>query len=118
MSVSAAALARTLAARVRDARAAHEADRARAIAALTEICAALVREGAIDAAWLIGSAAWGGFGMRSDLDVVVSGLAAHRATPLSDALAQRTQMPVDLLLLEQLEERFAARVLRDGVRLA
>lgn len=66
-------------------------------------------------AWLIGSIAWGGFGLRSDVDVVVEGLTSEEATELELALLARLELPVDLLRLEELPEGFRARVLADGV---
>jgi predicted nucleotidyltransferase len=76
---------------------------------------ALLAEGLVRRAWLIGSLAWGGFDATSDVDVVVEGL-EERASPavwgrLGDALG----VEVDLLRLESLEAAFAERVRERGV---
>lgn len=65
-------------------------------------------------AWLIGSLAWGGFGERSDVDVVVSGLKGDEATRLELLLVGAAGVPVDLLHLETLPESFRSRVLAEG----
>lgn len=66
-------------------------------------------------AWLIGSLAWGGFGERSDVDVVVAGLSAADATRLEPLLVRVAGVPVDLLHLETLPESFRARVVSEGM---
>jgi predicted nucleotidyltransferase len=66
-------------------------------------------------AWLIGSLAWGGFGVRSDVDVVVEGLTPREAMELELALVRRLGLPVDLLRFEELPEPFRARIQREGV---
>jgi predicted nucleotidyltransferase len=66
-------------------------------------------------AWLIGSLAWGGFGHRSDVDVVVSGLRPMDEAALETALAGAAGVPVDLLRLETLAPGFRERVMREGV---
>lgn len=66
-------------------------------------------------AWLIGSLAWGGFGERSDVDVVVEGLASEAATRLEQVLVRMAGVPVDLLHLETLPEAFRERVVAEGV---
>ena len=65
-------------------------------------------------AWLIGSLAWGGFGDRSDVDVVVRGLDRNQATTLELALSRATAREVDLLRYEDLPASFRERVLREG----
>ena len=74
--------------------------------------------GTIAEAWLVGSAAWGGFGVRSDLDVVVRGLASEAVDEVADGLVVATGLPVDVLRIEELSERFAQRVVTEGERLA
>lgn len=118
MAVSPADLRRTLAARVVRSRARAEARRAGAVDAARAVCRELVREGAIGEAWLIGSAAWGAFGDRSDIDIVVRGLASGDAVSLSDRLADRARIEVDLLRWEELHETFRSRILAEGERLA
>jgi predicted nucleotidyltransferase len=67
-----------------------------------------------DRAWLIGSLAWGGFGPRSDVDLVVEGLAAAHRVLLADRLGESTGRSVDLLPFEELPPAFQARVLAEG----
>lgn len=118
MAVSPEDLRRTLAARVSQSRAEAEARRAGAVDAARAVCRELVREAAIGEAWLIGSAAWGAFGERSDLDIVVRGLASGDAVALSDRLAGCARVDVDLLRWEELDESFRSRILALGERLA
>lgn len=118
MTVTASGLRATLAARSRAAQAKAQAQRDRAVASVTEKCAALVRAGAISGAWLVGSAAWGGFGERSDIDVVVRDLDERAATGAADALTEAAGVCVDLLRIEELPAGFRQRVLREGERLA
>lgn len=118
MAVSPADLRRTLAARATRSRADAEDRRARAVDAAHAMCRELVAEGAIAEAWLIGSAAWGAFGDRSDLDIVVRGLASGDAVSLADRLADCVQIEVDLLRWEELDDSFRSRILALGERLA
>lgn len=67
--------------------------------------------------WLIGSLAWGGFGVRSDIDVVVRGLPSERVGPLETAWTLALRVPVELLRFESLGTSFQERVEREGVRL-
>jgi predicted nucleotidyltransferase len=67
--------------------------------------------------WLIGSLAWGGFGERSDVDVVVRGATPASACRLEVELTQAIRLPVDVLRLEDLPPSFQERVERDGLRL-
>jgi predicted nucleotidyltransferase len=118
MSASPAQLRKVLADRCRRARTADEARRSGAVERARTACGALAREHVLASAWVVGSAAWGGFGERSDLDVVVEGLAPEAAAAAADTLAGVAGLPVDLLRLEELPETFRERVRRDGVRLA
>lgn len=108
------------------ARAAEELCRRAALARLTsERSATVVRERAERVvrgllrpgvhAWLIGSLAWGGFGERSDVDVVLEGATDREATDLDVALARELRVPADVLRIEELGEPFAERVRREGV---
>jgi predicted nucleotidyltransferase len=62
-------------------------------------------EGAADVvrAWLIGSLAWGGFGERSDIDLVVEGPSAPQALHLGHRVTGRLGVHVDVLRLEEWE---------------
>jgi hypothetical protein len=78
---------------------------------------ALVAEGVIRRAYLIGSLAWGGFHEASVVELVVEGM-EERASPgiwarLGDALG----IEVLLLCLESLDPGFASRVRARGVSL-
>src|SRR5665213_1377899 len=68
-------------------------------------------------AWLIGSLAWGNFGERSDVDIVVEGLALDRVGDVAARLADRLRVGVDVLRLEDLPPGFQDRVLAEGVAL-
>ncbi len=115
MTVSVAQTVATLqrrAAAVRAARLAHaEATRAR----LQQGIAENLTDG-VDA-WLIGSLAWGGFGERSDIDVVLRGAPPGHASRLELALTRFVGVPVEVLRLEDLPGSFRERIERDGIRL-
>lgn len=68
-------------------------------------------------AWLIGSLAWGGFGERSDVDLVLSGVGSAQATEIEDAVVQAAGTAVDVLELEELPASFRARVESEGCAL-
>ncbi|MGH7438341.1 MAG: nucleotidyltransferase family protein [Polyangiaceae bacterium] len=102
----------------------HARDRSRADrlrARVREVVRDLRARGEIDGAWLIGSLAWGGFGVRSDVDIVVSGAPASEAgriwTYCVEELGSDAGDQVDLLRLEELPEAFRARVLARGQRI-
>jgi len=86
-------------------------DRARRIAQR------LRQERRLDGAWLVGSLAWGGFGERSDVDLVVRGADETQLGALWILVGDALDAEVDLLRLEDLPEAFAARVLSEGERL-
>jgi predicted nucleotidyltransferase len=116
--VTPADLRRTLMERSRARRLAAE-DRARCVArAAKDGVAELVRRGLVHQAWLIGSAAWGGFGVRSDADVVVRGLPAPARSRAEALMAETVGTHVDVLRWEDLPDGFRERVAREGVRLA
>ncbi len=79
--------------------------------------AALLTQGAARRAWLIGSLAWGQFGVRSDVDVVLEGLAIDCIGAVADRIAGRVQCEVDVLRIEDLPESFRRRVLSEGVEI-
>lgn len=108
-------LARTLTERTRSRRIAAEK---RMNSARTRVIAALrdrLRDGTVKNAWLIGSSVWGAPHDRSDIDVVVEGLIADQHGLFWDELSQVAGMDIDLLHLEDLEPRFRARVLAEGI---
>ena len=65
-------------------------------------------------AWLIGSLAWGGFGERSDVDLVVDGVDRAELVGIERAVAKAAGVEVDLLELGTLPSQFRARVLAEG----
>ncbi len=117
MAASADDLALLLLERAR-ARRGRERERGLLIAArLRSVVAALRADGAFEAAWLIGSLAWGGFGCRSDVDVVVRGADPSRIGALAGRLSNDVEACVDLLRIEDLPDGFRLRVLDQGARL-
>jgi predicted nucleotidyltransferase len=65
-------------------------------------------------AWLVGSLAWGGFGERSDVDLVLDGVSGPLATAIEIAVAKATGVEVDLLALRELSPSFQSRVKQEG----
>lgn len=68
-------------------------------------------------AWLIGSLAWGGFGERSDVDLIVAGLKEVDAARIVEAVSRVAGVDVDLLQLEELPETFRERVESEGIQI-
>lgn len=66
-------------------------------------------------AWLIGSLAWGGFGVRSDVDLVLAGVDGQTAISIEVALYTALGIEVDQLTFESLPPSFRARVEREGL---
>ena len=66
-------------------------------------------------AWLIGSLAWGGFGARSDVDLVLAGVDGQIATSIEVTLSTALGIEVDQLTFESLPPSFRARVEREGL---
>lgn len=87
--------------------------------------AALAREAVIEIvrsrlppegrAWLIGSLAWGGFGTRSDVDLVFDGVDPARSVDIETAVVRCLDVPVDVLALTELPDSFKARIYREGI---
>jgi predicted nucleotidyltransferase len=65
--------------------------------------------------WLIGSLAWGGFGVRSDIDLVLAGVDGQTATSIEIALCTALGIEVDQLDFESLSPSFRERIEREGV---
>ncbi len=113
MSLTSVEAAATL--RAREAAETLERER-RAAAARSALRAALaefLRPG--ERAWLIGSLAWGGFGQRSDVDLVVDAIPADRMVELERLVARATGAPAELLELVALPTGFRERVEREGL---
>lgn len=105
---------------VRRARAERQRHCERAVRLRTQLRSAIQAlrvAGTVDAAWLIGSLAWGGFGHRSDVDVVVRGADPARIGALGGTLSDALDIDVDVLRLEDLAPAFRDRVLAEGLRL-
>lgn len=66
-------------------------------------------------AWLIGSLAWGGFGARSDVDLVLADVDGLQATSIEVAASKAVGVEVDLLMLQHLPRSFRERVEREGM---
>ncbi len=116
MSVCPSDLASTLVAR-RRAQAVRQRERAEAARArLRGVARTLRGEGALEAAGLVGCRAGGGLGERSHAPGGVRG-AGPRVAHIAQRFEQEAGIPVDLLVLEELPERFRRRVLTDGGRL-
>lgn len=118
MSVVPTDLARTLIRRATARRDAdeHERDRCRReFARVIPICR---RDLGVERVWLIGSLAWGGFGLRSDIDVVVENAGPEVMNAVAERIGEATGRAVDVLALEALPPSFRKRVLADGVHVA
>ncbi len=110
-------LAQTLVGRHAERRRREEARAETLLTSLRSEVSALVMQGAVERAWLIGSLAWGHFGSGSDVDLVVQGVSEDLAPTLWDELTGRLGAQVDLLRMETLGEAFAERVRSEGIAL-
>ena len=63
---------------------------------------------------MIGSLAWGGFGLRSDVDVVVEGASPEALRRVAEEIGRATGRAVDVLDLDGLHATFRERVLAEG----
>ena len=66
-------------------------------------------------AWLVGSLAWGGFGERSDVDLVLDGVSGPFGTAIEIAVTRSIGVEVDLLPFRGLSPSFQSRVLQEGL---
>jgi len=66
-------------------------------------------------AWLVGSLAWGDFGERSDVDLVLDGVSGPLATAIEIAVTKATGVEVDLLPFRGLSPSFQRRVQQEGL---
>ncbi len=84
-----------------------------------QVCAkALVEEHGAERVYLIGSLARGsGFHPRSDIDLVVAGLAPKRYFAVLADIAERASREVDLILLESATPALLECVANEGVLL-
>jgi predicted nucleotidyltransferase len=105
--------ARTIRARAERARKAADrrtsAIRARLIEHLAEVLPPATK------AWLIGSLAWGGFGERSDINLVVSRAPPDTPAKIEMDLCAALGLDVEVLVLEELPDDFRRRVETEGV---
>jgi len=65
--------------------------------------------------WLVSSLAWGGFGERSDPDLVLDGVSGPIATGIEIATTRATGLEVDLLPFRGLSPSFQSRVQQEGL---
>lgn len=113
MTVKPEDLARALRTRARQRQTAEEIIRQRALV----IARGIVSDATLPAearVWLIGSLPWGGFGERSDIDMVFDGVERAEALALADRLGEQTGRHVDVLTLSELPDEFRTRVVSDG----
>lgn len=114
MTVAPEELAKTLLRRASSRLASAERERTEAIEEVHHQVRALRSSFAFGRVWLIGSLPWGGFGLRSDIDLVLEGASEPTLIAIADAVGSATGRVVDALALEALPEGFAARVLAEG----
>lgn len=118
MGTSPADLARTLRQRAAAAQRVDAAEAERCRACVAEVLRGLRRTHDFGRAWLIGSLAWGAFGVRSDVDIVLEGASAATLLELAERVGEKTDRVVDALALEALPSGFRARVLAEGALVA
>jgi predicted nucleotidyltransferase len=114
MTVAPGDLASTLLRRAAVQREADDRARTEALHAVEQTIPALQSELHFGRVWLIGSLAWGGFGVRSDIDLVIEGASEHVLLAIAEAIGRTTGRLVDGMALETLPKSFAARVLAEG----
>lgn len=115
MSVTPAELAATLLRRAAARRVEDADDEERCRREVLTLLPALRRELGFRRAWLIGTLAWGGFGVRSDIDVVLEALDAEVAHVVAERLGHATGREVDVLVFDTLPPSFKDRIVKDGL---
>lgn len=78
----------------------------------------LRRELGFGRAWLVGSLAWGSFGERAEIDVVIEAASVGIANAVAERIGDATGRPVDARAFETLSPTFQDRVLEDGLHVA
>ena len=114
MSVTPAELAATLVRRAAARRVEDAGDEERCRREVLALLPSLRRELGFRRAWLIGTLAWGGFGVRSDVDVVLEAIDAEGAHAVAERIGHATGREVDVLVFETLPPSFQDRVVKDG----
>ncbi|MGO8992643.1 MAG: hypothetical protein ACLQVI_04900 [Polyangiaceae bacterium] len=114
-AIAPAELAAALVKRAGEVRRRDEARRLEVLARTLEELGRLLAAGCASHAWIVGTVAWGGYGERSDVDVVLEGARASSRDALSARLTAACGAAVDLLLLEELDPSFQARVRAEGL---
>jgi predicted nucleotidyltransferase len=114
MSVTPAELAATLLRRAAARRVEDADDAERCRREVLTLLPSLRGELGFRRAWLIGTLAWGGFGVRSDIDVVLEAADADVAHAVAEGLAHATGREVDVLVFETLPRSFQDRIVKDG----
>ena len=119
MSVLPKELAATLLLRTRQRQATEERERLGILNVLKTTLPAMAKEIDCGRVWVIGSVAWGDFGVRSDVDLVLENSQgmANRAE-VGHRISKLVSREVDVLALDQLTESFRHRVLNEGIRVA
>jgi predicted nucleotidyltransferase len=115
MSVTPADLAATLLRRAAARRVEDADDGERCRREVLTLLPVLRRELGFRRAWLVGTLAWGGFGVRSDIDVVVEATDAEAAHVIAERLGDATGREVDVLVLDTLPPSFQDRIVKDGL---
>ncbi len=115
MSVTPAELAATLLRRAAARRVEDADDEARCRREVLTLLPALRGELGFQRAWLIGTLAWGGFGVRSDIDVVLEAIDAEGAHAVAERIGDATGREVDVLVLDTLPPSFQERILKEGL---
>lgn len=119
MTVTASDLARALVLRTRTRQAAEERQRLEVMHTLREAVPLIAEELSLGHVWVIGSAAWGGFGLRSDVDLVVEhGERTGARVELADRVGSLLGRVVEVLPLAQVVDSLRRRTLAEGVRVA
>jgi predicted nucleotidyltransferase len=114
VSVTPAELAQTLLRRAAKRRIEDERAGEDCLRAVRGVVATLRSSLGFDRVWIIGSLAWGRFGVRSDVDVVIEGGSPEALVTAADEIGAATGRSVDVLALDQLPPAFRRRVLLEG----
>ncbi len=119
MTVEPRDLASSMLKRVRDRQAEGEGARLEILEALKTTAAGLSNELHLGRVWAIGTVAWGDFGVRSDVDLVLEhGELTAARVEFADRIGAIVGREVDVLVLGQLSASFQRRVLEEGIRVA
>jgi predicted nucleotidyltransferase len=107
----------TIAERIRRDRKRWEEQRRRICSELSELLLQLGPRHGLSRAILFGSAVWGDFDDRSDIDLLVWGATASEEQEIASQLWQRVGRPVHVVRAEQAPSGLLERVLAEGEEL-